>query len=334
MTKDKLIFFITTGLIIWGLAGAFRPPEPWERRGRDTDLFAAVVERVRDGQPYYLADGAEMRLEGYPTASTFNWRLPTLTWFQAELPSRGWSILILSAISLTTFVLWVLRLRWLSGRKMAFAVIALILALPTWPWMVPSTSFLHDLWAGQLIALSLACWASGFVTGSLCAGLAAVSIRELALPYVLVMAAAAAFERRSREAIAWAAISVAFGIALLWHISLARPLTDPASAYYGWLALGGWRFVLQTTQVNAFLMEAPVWFVALVIPCAWAGLFVWSAPEGRRAAATVSAYLAAFTIVGRPDNGYWGLLVAPILPLGLIGWLTWSRSARAVRAVP
>jgi hypothetical protein len=34
----------------------------------------------------------------------------------------------------------------------------------------------------------------------------------------------------------------------------------------------------------------------------------------------LTAFLSVFLLVGRPDNSYWGLLIAPILPLGLFGW--------------
>ena len=32
----------------------------------------------------------------------------------------------------------------------------------------------------------------------------------------------------------------------------------------------------------------------------------------------VLTYLAIWLFIGRPDNDYWGLVVAPLLPLGLL----------------
>jgi len=32
----------------------------------------------------------------------------------------------------------------------------------------------------------------------------------------------------------------------------------------------------------------------------------------------VTGYMVTFAIAGRADNWYWGLLIAPLLPLGLI----------------
>jgi hypothetical protein len=327
MIRSRHAIIVALLFIAWGLIDTGRspaaviPPSP-----RDTDLFGAVIDRVRGGESYYSADAEAMRSYGYPTASVFNWRLPTLTLFQAALPSLGWSVAILTALGLGTLTLW---FRYLSRSvgHVALLVPVLITTFPVWPLIRDSSALLHDLWAGELIALSLACWASGAVGISLAAALAAVSIRELAVPYVLVMAFMAVLERKRKEATSWFMLTLFFSGLLAWHIAHALPLLAPKSPYYGWAVLGGWRFVLKTAQVNVLLMEAPAWFVALVVPAISAGLLCWRTPVGRRVAATVTIYLAAFTIVGRPDNWYWGLIVAPLLPLGVIGWMAAGHTA-------
>jgi hypothetical protein len=48
------------------------------------------------------------------------------------------------------------------------------------------------------------------------------------------------------------------------------------------------------------------------------GLWGWRAHFGTRTFLTVFAYICAFSIAGRPDNYYWGLMYAPLLPVGLI----------------
>jgi hypothetical protein len=49
------------------------------------------------------------------------------------------------------------------------------------------------------------------------------------------------------------------------------------------------------------------------------GLVAWRGTAAVRAAITVLAFAAAFMIIGtRPHNAYWGLLYAPLLPLGLV----------------
>ena len=38
---------------------------------------------------------------------------------------------------------------------------------------------------------------------------------------------------------------------------------------------------------------------------------------GQRLALTVFGYTLAFLVVGRANNSYWGLMIAPLWPLGL-----------------
>jgi hypothetical protein len=84
-----------------------------------------------------------------------------------------------------------------------------------------------------------------------------------------------------------------------------------------WLCLGGLKFVLVTARMNEYLYGAPGWIVALYLAFGLFGLFGRRGDPGRLAAATVLAYVAAFSIVGNPYNCYWGLLYAPILALGV-----------------
>jgi hypothetical protein len=47
----------------------------------------------------------------------------------------------------------------------------------------------------------------------------------------------------------------------------------------------------------------------------WAG---WRSAIGQRVTLLLAAYCLAFAFLGRPDNFYWGFLVAPLVPLGLL----------------
>lgn len=58
--------------------------------------------------------------------------------------------------------------------------------------------------------------------------------------------------------------------------------------------------------------------MAVAAPLALLGLGAWRDPLGKRVALVVFGYIAAFLVVGRPENSYWGLLIAPIWPLGLL----------------
>ncbi len=65
-------------------------------------------------------------------------------------------------------------------------------------------------------------------------------------------------------------------------------------------------------------MLFPMKLVALLVPLALLG---WSAidhPLAKRSAFYLIGMVAAFTVVGRPDNEYWGILIGPLLPIGLV----------------
>src|SRR5262245_2678095 len=70
----------------------------------DGILFRRIVERVRAGEGYYAAAGHELRAQGYPTRSPFNWRLPTLSWLIGGLPGPTWARSILMASALAAVV--------------------------------------------------------------------------------------------------------------------------------------------------------------------------------------------------------------------------------------
>jgi hypothetical protein len=99
---------------------------------------------------------------------------------------------------------------------------------------------------------------------------------------------------------------------------VSRHLTGTEKTHEGWMGLGGWAFVIRTARANPILQYAPSWLAGVLLPLALLGLTAWSGPIGTRVAVTVGAYVSAFLIVGRSVNDYWGLMYAPLLPLGLL----------------
>ena len=47
----------------------------------------------------------------------------------------------------------------------------------------------------------------------------------------------------------------------------------------------------------------------------------WDGQLGRRVALILTGYFAMFMMAGRPDNWYWGFVIAPLIPLGGLGYL-------------
>lgn len=175
------------------------------------------------------------------------------------------------------------------------------------------------LWAGTLIGLSVACyglerpgWGVGF-------GLAAVFLRDLALPYALFSTAWALIHGRWRETAAWAAGLAGWAAFFTWHAVQAHQHMPPDATAHagGWIAWGGAAFVLATVQVNAYLLLLPQWVTALYLSAALLGFAGWNTPLGRRAGVVACLYGMAFAVVGREFNQYWGALTAPLFCLGV-----------------
>lgn len=322
----KIIQAVAVALFFWG---SMRPA-PTELRSapegkRDVELYQAIVQQVRQGENYYRAAGRELHARQYATIPAFNWRLPTLAVFLSVLRSDQIAGNILFTVGFASVVLWCFYLT--STKHEVICLLAVPLLSVTLPLGAGSTFTFHELWAGQLISLSLALRLLGFVAPSVIVGAAALSIRELALPFVLLMAAVAWHERKIREAWAWGIVAGLFGLAWSVHLHVARSLTPPDALTNSWLATGGWSQVLQTTRMNFALTDLPLPLRAGVVSLTLAGVWVWRSCGSERVALVVTAYLAAFAVVGRPDNIYWGFMIAPILLLGIVGWAAALHSA-------
>ncbi len=102
------------------------------------------------------------------------------------------------------------------------------------------------------------------------------------------------------------------------HLMAVASHTSPKDPYQsGWLNFGGWPFALETARLPSALGFGPMWIAAVAVPLAVLG---WASKRGdfaSRVTALLVGYLAAFTVVGRPDNWYWGILYVTFLGSGL-----------------
>lgn len=319
---------VVAGLIAWGLSGPpratalLKSSEPGVQ-GSDVQMYASVTARVARGEDYYRVLASELPARGYASSPVFNWRLPTLTWFTAMLPSPAWSQGLLILVGFGVVMAWAVLVRREIPRAATAAIPLLVMCIGA--IFMKNTSVLHEAWAGLFIAASLACWGLRQHRLSIVLGAAAILIRELALPFVVIMAAMAWRESRKNEAAAWTGVAVLFGAVWLWHASHVRPLIPADAVSKSWLVMGGWRFVLSTSQANPFMLLLPAWLVALILPVVWAGFWSWQTALGHRLAFIVTGYLAFFMIAGRPENWYWGFLIAPLIGLGALGYLFQSQ---------
>jgi hypothetical protein len=224
-------------------------------------------------------------------------------------------IAVAIATLLTTFIA--------VGREggAGLAVASGLLMIGALIWCVDADAYVAgEVWAGTLIALSVAASTLNRWGLAVAAGLLALFFRELALPYCLIALALAWRHGRRWEATAWMIGLIGYALFMIWHgLEVISRITEADQAQHaGWIQFGGPAFIMATCRMNTFLAAVPAWVTAFYLPLAVLGLAGWRGPFGVRTALTAGAYVAAFAIVGLPFNDYWGLLPAPLLCLGVV----------------
>ncbi|MBI3837341.1 MAG: hypothetical protein HY288_05335 [Planctomycetia bacterium] len=282
----------------------------------DVALYRAEADRIHDGQPYYDAIAAELRLRGYPTRSIFNWRMPLPVWLIGVLPgSLGQGLLGLLALTLLCLSFELLADQ-IGVKQGLLGVILLCGALL--PCVLGDLFVMPELWSGVLIALSAVCFGLKRPSAGVLAGVAALFFRELAAPYCLLCIALALWEHRYRESAWWligfAAYAVYFGLHI-WQVLPRISAVDAAHAA-GWIRFGAAGFLISTAQMNAYLLLLPQWVTAIYLSFVLLGCAGWNSPEGRLIGLTTALYAVAFSVAGHDFNQYWGSLTAPLFCLG------------------
>ena len=319
--QARLIFFALVIIIVWAIfcCGKSFPPDQAHSStsGKDADIFRSIIERVHAGQDYYKVVGSELRARGYATRPFFNFRLPLLAFFIGNLPSPEMGRWLLILLTLLTLAMWVRVLAKKGGFYMA--LFGALLLLGTTVSSYTDVAFLfHGMWAGVLIALSIAAYEDNRLL-SVTSGLMALFIRELSLPFAVIMLIMAYKNKHPKEVAAWLIGIFAFFLYLAIHAKIVSGLvTESDVINKTWIQFGGWQFVLSTARWTLLTFFSPGWVNAILLPLALLGLWGWRGDVGTRTALTMAAYIFAFLIVGRPDNYYWGLMYAPLMPLGLI----------------
>jgi hypothetical protein len=291
-----------------------------QERARDDDLalYDKVIARIRGGESYYAVIHEEHRKASYPVKPGLAVRLPTLAYFDAWAGEGGQiaaSLILLAA----TMLAWRRRLGDEPGgsRKrvlaMAFLFVGTSLGLNRYFFV------LHELWSGMLLALAFGVHRPGRKWGwALAVAALALAIREHALPFVLLMAAMAFWRRDAKEGAAWSALALVFLALLAWHLSIVATHVLPSDRQgASWLALRGLSGWLSNVVLSSNLRYLPHWLAGpsvILMLLGWAG---WKSPAGLFGVLFYAGYGAAFCIAGRPDNYYWGAMVAPAMFLGL-----------------
>ena len=308
-------------LLIVGLVTGVQPAPRGGPPGDDSTLYRKVIEDVRAGQAYYPAAVREQRAAGgYPLRPFVTVRTPVLAEVLARLPGPPAPQAAAGLLALITVAAWAWRLREEASRPLGAALGLLFLLGSAAAAVYPRAYMQHELWAGLLLSLALAVYGPRGWPASLVLVLAAAAVRELAAPVLGLMALMALAEGRRREALAWAGALALYAAGLAWHaVQVTRLTTAADGSSAGWLALGGWPFVLLQMKWNALLLGLPAPVIALVAALTVLGLAGLKGPREARVAATLVAYGLGFLVLGRVDNAYWGLMITPLWPVALVG---------------
>jgi len=288
--------------------------EPAKPVQRDQELYRTVIERVRAGEGFYPATIAAQRERSYPVKPALAVRPPTLAYAMASLPSTATRTAALIALLFAALI--ALR-QTLSDRPPAEALAMVVLALAgLFGTLFPDNVYLHEQWSGLLVLLALCAHRKPWLMVLL--ALAAVLVRETALAWLAAIVLVALWKRDWKLAgMALGAIALAGGLWLLHaHFAAAEvhpgDLTSP-----GWVSYQGVPLVVDALRRNLVLTALPGWLILGVVAASLAAMLRWGGDLERIAAIGSAGFLAALTIFGRPDNGYWGFMAAPFVLLGL-----------------
>lgn len=309
------------------------PTEP--QLAPDLALYREMVESVKAGKGYYPQLKPRLKHYGFPAGSTFNWRLPTYAYGLALLGSERaiqGVLLLLNALGLA-LILWPQKPAapitseshaakakelpsWITGVLIGILQVGII------TWSIDGYAFYtQEVWSAAFLTLALGCFYRQWEVGAVVFAFAAVSLRELALPWLVAPLMVACVQQRWKMASLWfLAISLFFAY-LFWHSRQVAAQLLPDDKTGGglsmWLTYGGVDFVLLTTRMNRLLIDAP----GSVLWLAWVLAVVGLAGGKDRLSAslllTCLGYFFAYLLVGMPVNIYWGLLFAPALAWGI-----------------
>lgn len=304
-----LLLALLACLAIPAMAGA--PKKPIQL---DQELYRTVVERIRAGENFYPATMAAQRERSYPVQPALAVRPPTMTWWLALFPNTGTRTAALIALLFGALI--ALR-QSLSDRPPveALSVVALAVA-GLFGAFFPDNVYLHEQWSVLLIMLSLAAYRRPWLMVGL--ALLAVLVRETALAWLAAIVLNGLWQRDwKRAGMAAAAIALAAGLWLIHAQFVAAQVQPGDLTSPGWVRFGGLPLVIDALRRNLVLTRLPGPLVLALVAASLAAMLRWGREMERTAAIGSAGFLAALTVFGRPDNGYWGFMAAPFVLLGL-----------------
>ena len=206
-------------------------PDPAPGRVANTDgrMFAAVVERLRSGEPYYEAMGAELRRRGYPTRRGLQlaYSAPPHRWWRWHR-GRVWRGVLTGAAGRRVR-------REAHGCRVASRCAGSRGGRPDCCCVASSSHaaaqdavFVSEAWAGpraRIVGVRVRAGRSWH--RRLDAAIAALFIRELAAPYCVTGTLLACADRPGREQRSYSRLSAAGSVCALYGGAFAGRRHDP-----------------------------------------------------------------------------------------------------------
>lgn len=287
------------------------------KQDEDLLLYERIIARVAAGSDYHEAAITEQRSANYPVRPFVTIRLPTLAILIAHLGFPAAQMLVVG-IAGAALLAWRHRFVAAGCARSRAMVLVLILASGLTPVATRHYVTLHEIWAGALIALSLGLHNPKSWLPSLMVAALALAVRELAVPFLLLMLAFAAYARRYAEMTAWALLLLCYGVALAAHADAISALVgphDPSSP--PWVQFGGLNAAFDFAWRTSVFRGLSPFLAFPLITLSLFGWLSWRSETGMITSLLILGYLLAFALTGRSNNFYWGLMIAPLLAVGL-----------------
>lgn len=276
----------------------------------DFDLYANIHARMETGESYYAAALDEHRTHNYPTRPFFTVRLPSLALAQTALGASGVKMLGIGLLAACALGFWTL----FGERAPPLERIgALLLVVVGGAGLAAEQApYIHELYAGLLLALSTAIYRNAIWWPSLVVAALALAVRELALPFLLLWGAVALYRRSWAEAAAVALVIAGFAVLMWLHYQgVAAQYLPGDRASPGWNGLVGPALPLLALSRLTALLAFPLWLAAPLAILPLLGWLSLGTRLGVAAALWFAGFFLAMSIFARMENFYWVLLVLP-----------------------
>lgn len=277
----------------------------------DSRLYQHVSARLAEGEGYYEASADENRRHGYRLVPFFTVRPPAFAWFAAFAPLE---FVQFALFGLCT-VLWILH----PGlRPYERVLMAPGMAMGGWHIFF-GPMWLHEYWAGLLLAISLALYRSDRWWISVIPALLAALIREFAIPFLLLAGAFAIYNRRWHEFAGWTAATLAIAAYLGWHAWQVAGVTLPSDlSATGWGAVVGPSQAMAMSVSQSLLRILPDTLDRLILALSIIGWLGLRNRTGAFAFLYLCGMLMMIAIGAKPENFAWPLMLFPLLACGLV----------------